>query len=175
MTAFFVTRFAPSPTGYLHRGHAFSALTAFAAARAANGRFLLRVEDIDQTRCRPDFDAALREDLAWLGVAWEEPVRRQSEHMDDYRVALDRLRDRGLLYRCFRTRREIAQAIESAPHGALEAWRGQPLPPEEETRRLARGDAYAWRCRWTPRLAPWGASAAWPSRRKARARPANPA
>ena len=145
MTAFFVTRFAPSPTGYLHRGHAFSALTAFAAARAANGRFLLRVEDIDQTRCRPDFDAALREDLAWLGVAWEEPVRRQSEHMDDYRVALDRLRDRGLLYRCFRTRREIAQAIESAPHGALEAWRGQPLPPEEETRRLARGDAYAWR------------------------------
>jgi glutamyl-Q tRNA(Asp) synthetase len=145
VTAFFVTRFAPSPTGYLHRGHAFSALTAFAAARAANGRFLLRVEDIDQTRCRPDFDAALREDLAWLGVAWEEPVRRQSEHMDDYRVALDRLRDRGLLYRCFRTRREIAQAIESAPHGALEAWRGQPLPPEEETRRLARGDAYAWR------------------------------
>ena len=145
MTASFVTRFAPSPTGHLHRGHAFSALTAFEAARAANGRFLLRVEDIDQTRCRPEFDAAVREDLAWLGLAWPEPIRRQSEHVDDYRAALDRLRERGLLYRCFRTRREIAQAIESAPHGALEAWRGAPLTPDEESRRLARGDAYAWR------------------------------
>ena len=141
----FVTRFAPSPTGYLHRGHAFSALTAWETARDSGGRFLLRIEDIDRTRCRPEYDAALREDLAWLGLSWEEPVRRQSEHMADYRAALRSLRERGLLYRCFRTRREIAAAIESAPHGAMEAWRGGPLSPPEEARRAARGEGYAWR------------------------------
>jgi glutamyl-Q tRNA(Asp) synthetase len=143
--AAFVTRFAPSPTGYLHRGHAFSALTAFEDARAARGRFLLRIEDIDRTRCRPEYEAALREDLAWLGLAWEEPVRRQSEHMADYEAALRSLRERGLLYRCFRTRREIAAAIESAPHGAMEAFRGGPLPAPEEARRAAGGEGYAWR------------------------------
>ena len=143
--AAFVTRFAPSPTGHLHRGHAFSALTAFEAARAARGRFLLRIEDIDRTRCRPEYDAALREDLAWLGLAWEEPVRRQSEHMADYEAALRSLRERGLLYRCFRTRREIAAAIESAPHGVLEAFRGGPLPPSEEAGRVTSGEGYAWR------------------------------
>jgi len=141
----FVTRFAPSPTGYLHRGHAFSALTGFAAAQAAGGRFLLRVEDIDFTRCRPPFEAAIYEDLAWLGLSWETPVRRQSEHMDAYRAALEGLKARGLLYRCFRTRAEIAQAIDSAPHGALEAYRGAPLPPDEEAARLAAGEPYAWR------------------------------
>ena len=77
----FVTRFAPSPTGYLHRGHAFSALTAFEAARAAGGRFLLRIEDIDATRCRPAFEDAIYEDLAWLGIEWETAVRRQSDHL----------------------------------------------------------------------------------------------
>src|SRR3712207_4909889 len=96
----FVTRFAPSPTGLLHRGHAFSALTAWTAAREAGGRFLLRIEDIDTTRCRPEFDAAIREDLGWLGLDWEPPVRRQSEHFDDYFAALERLRARGLVYRC---------------------------------------------------------------------------
>jgi glutamyl-Q tRNA(Asp) synthetase len=141
----FVTRFAPSPTGYLHRGHAFSALTAFAAARADGGRFLLRIEDIDRTRCRPEFEAAIFEDLAWLGLDWEDPVRRQSDHMEDYGRALRDLAERGLLYRCFKTRREIAEAIESAPHGAMEAYRGSPLPPEEEARRVAAGDPYAWR------------------------------
>jgi glutamyl-Q tRNA(Asp) synthetase len=141
----FVTRFAPSPTGYLHRGHAFSALTAFEAARAAGGRFLLRIEDIDRTRCRPEFEAAIFEDLAWLGLDWEDPVRRQSDHMEDYGRALRDLAERGLLYRCFKTRREIAEAIESAPHGAMEAYRGSPLPPEEEARRVAAGDPYAWR------------------------------
>jgi glutamyl-Q tRNA(Asp) synthetase len=143
--ASFVTRFAPSPTGRLHRGHAFSALSASEAARARGGRFILRIEDIDRTRCRPEHEATLLEDLAWLGLSWEEPVRRQSEHMADYKAAQRRLRERGLLYRCFRTRREIAQAIESAPHGAMEAWRGGPLPVEEETRRVERGDPYAWR------------------------------
>jgi glutamyl-Q tRNA(Asp) synthetase len=141
----FVTRFAPSPTGFLHRGHAFSALTAHEAARDAGGRFILRIEDIDRTRCRPQFEAGTLEDLAWLGLEWETPVRRQSDHLDDYGQVLTDLAGRGLLYRCFRTRREIAEAIEAAPHGAMEAWRGSPLPPAEEQRRLEAGDAYAWR------------------------------
>jgi glutamyl-Q tRNA(Asp) synthetase len=141
----FVTRFAPSPTGRLHRGHAYSALTAGSAARAAEGRFILRIGDIDRTRCRPEFEADMLADLEWLGLSWETPVRRQSEHMDDYRAALRSLAERRLLYRCFRTRREIAAAIESAPHGRMEAWRGGPLPPPEEARRAARGEPYAWR------------------------------
>ena len=145
MSASFVTRFAPSPTGRLHRGHAFSALKGFTAARKVGGRFLLRIEDIDQTRCRAEFEAALMDDLAWLGLAWETPVRRQSAHMADYRAALDALHARGLVYRCFRTRRDIAAAIESAPHGAMEAWRGGALAPDEEAPRMARGDGYAWR------------------------------
>lgn len=141
----FVTRFAPSPTGYLHRGHAFSALTAFEAARAAGGRFILRLEDIDATRCRPDYEAAIQEDLAWLGIAWETPVRRQSEHMGDYGAALRDLSERGLTYRSFHTRREVAEAIGSAPHGAMEVFRGEALPRAEEQRRLAAGEPYAWR------------------------------
>src|SRR5262249_42264484 len=142
----FVTRFAPSPTGYLHLGHALSALTAFEAAKAAGGQFLLRIEDIDQGRARPEFEAAIYEDLAWLGVEWEEPVRRQSEHMADYAYVLDGLIERELVYRCFRTRREIADAIASAPHGeAPEVFRGEALPPEEEAERVARGEPFAWR------------------------------
>jgi glutamyl-Q tRNA(Asp) synthetase len=141
----FVTRFAPSPTGWLHLGHALSALTAFDAARAAGGRFLLRVEDIDGDRARPEFEAAIFEDLAWLGVEWESPVRRQSEHMGDYAGALQRLIDGGLVYRCFRTRREVADAIASAPHGEAEVFRGEALPPEEEAERLQAGEPFAWR------------------------------
>jgi len=141
----FVTRFAPSPTGWLHRGHAFSALTAERAAREANGRFLLRLEDIDRSRCRPQYEQGIHDDLGWLGLSWEIPVRRQSDHMDDYARALRELAERGLVYRCFKTRREVAEAIEQAPHGAMEAYRGEPLPPEEEARRLAAGEPYAWR------------------------------
>ena len=142
----FVTRFAPSPTGLLHLGHAFSALTAFDAAREANGRFLLRIEDIDQGRARPEFEAAIFEDLAWLGLAWEEPVRRQSAHMGDYAAALQSLIDRNLVYRCFRTRREVADAIASAPHGeASDVFVGEALPPEDEATRLAAGESFAWR------------------------------
>jgi glutamyl-Q tRNA(Asp) synthetase len=141
----FTTRFAPSPTGYLHKGHAFSALTAYAAARAVDGRFILRIEDIDATRSRPVFETAILEDLAWLGLRWETPVRRQSEHMADYQAALDRLRGRGLLYRCFRTRREVLDAIGGAPHGSGEVFRGAPLPAQEEARRLAAGEPFAWR------------------------------
>ncbi|HZZ34328.1 MAG TPA: glutamate--tRNA ligase family protein, partial [Caulobacteraceae bacterium] len=141
----FTTRFAPSPTGLLHRGHAFSALTAFAAARAASGRFVLRIEDIDTARCRPAFEAAIHEDLAWLGLTWEQPVRRQSEHYADYEAALARLRGKGLLYRCFKTRREILEGMASAPHGPVEAYRGAPPPAAEEARLLARGRPFAWR------------------------------
>jgi glutamyl-Q tRNA(Asp) synthetase len=141
----FATRFAPSPTGRLHRGHAFSALTAHDAARRANGRFVLRIEDIDATRSRPEFEAGIFEDLAWLGLAWETPVLRQSEHLADYDHALGRLTARGLTYRCFRTRKEVAQAMASAPHGAMEVFRGGPLPADEEAQRLAAGEPFAWR------------------------------
>ena len=157
MTAPFTTRFAPSPTGLLHRGHAFSALAAHDAARAANGRFLLRIEDIDATRCRPEFEAAIHEDLAWLGLEWEQPVRRQSEHLAEYQAAIETLAARGLLYRCFRTRKEIAQAIASAPHEPMDTWRGFPLPADEEVRRLAAGEAFAWRLSLEAALAEVGA------------------
>jgi glutamyl-Q tRNA(Asp) synthetase len=142
----FTTRFAPSPTGLLHLGHALSALTAFDAAAAVGGRFLLRIEDIDRARCRAEFEDAIFEDLAWLGIAWEQPVRRQSEHMGEYAAALQSLIDRGLVYRCFRTRREIAEAIASAPHGpAAEVFYGEPLPADEEAQRIASGAPFAWR------------------------------
>lgn len=142
----FVTRFAPSPTGHLHLGHAFSALTAFDAARATGGRFVLRIEDIDQGRSRPAFEASIFEDLGWLGIEWEKPVRRQSQHMSEYEAALKTLVERQLVYRCFRTRKEIAEAIASAPHGeAEEAFRGEALPPEEENAKLEAGEAFAWR------------------------------
>jgi glutamyl-Q tRNA(Asp) synthetase len=115
-----VTRFAPSPTGYLHLGHVYSALQGWQSARRDSGRFLLRLEDIDRIRCRDAFAAAIRDDLAWLGLAWDGPVRRQSEHFDDYRDALYRLEARGVLYPCFCTRREIATEIMragAAPQG----------------------------------------------------------
>ncbi|MBO9544273.1 tRNA glutamyl-Q(34) synthetase GluQRS [Caulobacter sp.] len=139
----FVTRFAPSPTGYLHRGHAYSALTAYRAAQEAGGRFLLRIEDIDATRCRPEYDAAIFEDLAWLGLDWETPARRQSEHLVDFHAAIETLRERGLVYRCFKTRKEID--IGRAPHEPAVPYVGAPLPVDEEARRLERGDAFAWR------------------------------
>jgi len=115
-----VTRFAPSPTGELHLGHAFSALTAWQRARSTGGRFLLRIEDIDQSRCRPELTELIFEDLRWLGLDWDGNVRRQSDHFDDYRAALDSLTERGLVYPCFCTRADIAREIaaaQSAPHG----------------------------------------------------------
>src|ERR1700744_3861272 len=104
-----VTRFAPSPTGYLHIGHAFAAITAHDAA--AGGRFLLRIEDIDQTRCRPEFEQAIFEDLAWLGIVWEGAGRGQSEHLADDRAALDKLTAMGLIYPSFESRAEIATLV----------------------------------------------------------------
>lgn len=144
------TRFAPSPTGNLHLGHAFSALTGYRAARAEGGRFLLRIEDIDATRCRPEFEAAIYEDLAWLGIVWETPIRRQSDHMPDYLAALDRLKAQGLVYRCFKTRGDILEGIARAPHLSplgpqSSAYIGAPLPIDEERALLASGAPYAWR------------------------------
>lgn len=141
----FVTRFAPSPTGLLHLGHAFSALTAYDAARAAGGALVLRIEDTDFGRCRPEFDGAILRDLAWLGIEWALPVRRQSQHMDAYRAALQTLIDRGLVYRCFKTRKELAQASAQAPHERGEIVRGGPLPAHEEIARLNAGESFAWR------------------------------
>ncbi len=148
----FITRFAPSPTGRLHLGHAFSALTAFDAARAAGGVCLLRIEDIDLTRCTPEFEAGVYEDLAWLGLDWPRPVRRQSDHLPEYSRALGRLARDGLVYRCFKTRKQIAEEIGRAPHYPGEGPEGliypgpdTPLSEAEEVDRLARGEAYAWR------------------------------
>ncbi|NBB53410.1 tRNA glutamyl-Q(34) synthetase GluQRS [Rhizobium sp. CRIBSB] len=145
----FTTRFAPSPTGGLHKGHAFSALTAWSAAKAAGGRFLLRIEDTDFTRCRPEYESGIYEDLDWLGLDWETPVRRQSNHRADYDAALDRLRDRGVLYRCFRTRKEMLALAGGAPHADdpvdAAAFTAGPHEPEDEAGRLARGEAFAWR------------------------------
>lgn len=141
----FATRFAPSPTGRLHKGHAFSALTAWRAAKDVGGRFVLRIEDIDPTRCRPEFEAGIYEDLAWLGLEWETPVRRQSDHLAAYAAVVEALNRRGLLYRCFRTRKEILDAIGDAPHGPAEAARPGPHPAEEEAQLLAEGRPFAWR------------------------------
>ena len=128
-----VFRFAPSPNGALHLGHAFSALTDFALAQAAGGRFLLRIEDTDPTRCRPEFEAAILDDLRWLGLAWEEPVRRQSEHLGDYAAAIGRLSAMGLVYPAFMSRGEVDAATAGAdwPHDPD----GAPLyPPTDRDR-----------------------------------------
>lgn len=147
-----VTRFAPSPTGFLHLGHAHAALFAHRAAREAGGRFLLRLEDIDATRCRPEFAGAILEDLAWLGLAWDGDVRVQSAHLPEYRAVLDALAARGLLYPCFCTRAEIAREVAeaaAAPHGPdgapLYPGTCRHLAPAERARRIAAGAPYALR------------------------------
>jgi glutamyl-Q tRNA(Asp) synthetase len=148
-----VTRFAPSPTGYLHIGHAFAAITAHDAAQG--GRFLVRIEDIDRTRCRPEFEAAIFEDLAWLGLDWERPSLRQSDRFDAYRAALARLEARHLLYPCFCTRAEIAAEVaraSEAPHnmslgseGPIYPGTCRHLSEDERKARIASGASYALR------------------------------
>ena len=128
-----LTRFAPSPTGHLHLGHVLAAKEAFSAARKMSGRCLLRIEDIDHTRCRPEFTQAIFDDLSWLGLAWPEPVRIQSQHKTDYNGVIEVLRTRGLLYRCFKSRKEIPPDF----------YRGQPLSADEEGLRLGRKDPFA--------------------------------
>ena len=150
-----VFRFAPSPNGYLHLGHALSALLNFDMARAAGGRLLLRIEDIDRTRCRPEYEAAIVEDLAWLGVRWEEPVRRQSEHFDEYRKALRELEARRLTFPSFESRSDLTRMVSDRKSHAR--WPrdpdGAPLYPGtarvmaegEREARLAQGEPYAIR------------------------------
>jgi len=146
-----VTRFAPSPTGYLHLGHAHSALSAWNAARETGGRFILRIENIDPARCRPEYEAAIFEDLAWLGISWESPVRRQSEHREDYASALAKLERLGVIYPCFCSRKEIAGEIARmghAPHGPeghLYPGTCRNLSENERKRRTESGAPYALR------------------------------
>ena len=150
-----IFRFAPSPNGYLHLGHALSALLNFDMARAAGGRFLLRIEDIDAARCRPEFEAAIYEDIAWLGLEWERPVRRQSEHFGEYRMALSKLEAMRLTFPSFESRAEIAHMV--ADRDVRERWPrdpdGVPIYPgaarqmtePDRQARMSRGDPYAIR------------------------------
>ncbi len=144
-------RFAPTPSGYMHLGHAYSALIAWANARAEGSRFLLRIEDIDRSRCRPAFEQAIYEDLAWLGVDWRRPVRRQSENMADYAGALKALGEKGVLYPCFCTRSEVRAEIENAdaaphgPDGPHYPGTCRSLSRAEQNRRIRAGKAHALR------------------------------
>ncbi|MGE0237921.1 MAG: tRNA glutamyl-Q(34) synthetase GluQRS [Parvibaculaceae bacterium] len=156
-------RFAPSPNGRLHLGHAYSALLNEKMARAAGGRFLLRIEDIDTIRCTPELSRAMLMDLAWLGLKWEAPVLRQSEHLGRYREVQQVLRDRGLLYPCFCSRQDIARRVGADARRDPE---GQPLYPgtcrhmtaADRARHLAQGDPAAWRIDMAQALAPVGAA-----------------
>ncbi|MGI8525988.1 MAG: tRNA glutamyl-Q(34) synthetase GluQRS [Pseudolabrys sp.] len=154
-----VFRFAPSPNGYLHLGHALSALLNADLARAAGGRLLLRIEDIDETRCRPEYEKAIYEDLDWLGVTWEQPVRRQSAHYADYRAALCKLDMMGLIYPAFESRAEIARlATGRDPDGApLYPGVGKSLSADERESRIAAGEPYALRLDMVAAMAKTGA------------------
>ncbi|MBB5535179.1 tRNA glutamyl-Q(34) synthetase GluQRS [Rhizobium giardinii] len=167
-----VFRFAPSPNGQLHLGHALSAILNHDMAKATSGRFLLRIEDIDLTRCTPEFEAGIFDDLGWLGLSWETPVRRQSEHLDLYRQALGRLIDRGLVYPAFLTRGAIKTAV-AALEAKGKAWPrdpdGAPLYPGEERklsaagwqRMLAGGKPHAWRLDMDKAIAELDAPLTW--------------
>ncbi len=164
-----VFRFAPSPNGYLHLGHAYSALLNQKMARQCSGRYLLRIEDIDFGRCRPEYEAAALEDLQWLGLEWEQPVRRQSDHFAEYASALQRLTSLGLIYPSFMSRKEIDTAVRASggawPHDPL----GTPVYPGSErnvdpdilARRVAAGDDHALRLDMTKAMALVGADLTW--------------
>ncbi|MET0605303.1 MAG: tRNA glutamyl-Q(34) synthetase GluQRS [Beijerinckiaceae bacterium] len=168
-----VFRFAPSPNGWLHLGHALSAILNSDAARRSRGRFLLRIEDIDATRAREEFVDDAYRDLAWLGLAWETPVRRQSQHLDDYASALDALKSRGLAYPCFCARSDIARAVADKERESGAPWprdpEGAPLYPgtcrskrdAEIASRLAAGEIPAWRLDMMRALAVLGGPPHW--------------
>lgn len=151
-----IFRFAPSPNGSLHLGHALSAMLNGDMARASGGQFLLRMEDIDITRCKPEFETAIEDDLKWLGLDWRQPVRRQSQHLDAYRTALDSLIEGGLAYPAFMSRGEVKARVSDSEN-AGRTWSRDPdgaphyppddrhLSPDERERRIARGDKHAWR------------------------------
>ncbi len=167
-----VFRFAPSPNGRLHLGHAYSALLNADLARAGSGRLLVRIEDIDPARCRPEFEAAIYDDLGWLGLAWETPVRRQSEHLPAHTAALAGLRERGLVYPAFLSRAEIAAAVAAAEAGGR-IWPrdpdGAPLYPgaergmsgAEAERCIASGAPFAWRLDTRKAMAAVGGDLSW--------------
>jgi len=150
-----IFRFAPSPNGYLHLGHAYSALLNDDMARAANGRLLLRIENIDAARCRPEYEAAIHEDLGWLGIAWQPAVRRQSDHFDDYQAAVTKLEAMGLLYPSFESRSEIAALVAERdrqghwprdPDGVpLYPGRAREMTKDERDRRRREGEPFALR------------------------------
>lgn len=142
----YATRFAPSPTGLMHLGNAFSALTGWQRARAQGGRFVLRIEDIDQTRCRPEHAEALLADLRWLGIDWDGPVLRQSQRLAIYAEAIERLGAMGLEYPCFCSRADIAAAATAphGPHGAVYPGTCRMLSPAVRRRRMA-AESFAWR------------------------------
>jgi glutamyl-Q tRNA(Asp) synthetase len=151
-----VFRFAPSPNGYLHLGHALSALMNFEMARAVGGRMLLRIEDIDGMRCRPEYEMAIYEDLAWLGISWEQPVLRQSDQFGRYRAALAQLERAGLIYPAFESRAEIVRLVAAReaggtpwprdPDGApLYPGQGREISVDESARRIAAGEPHALR------------------------------
>lgn len=166
-------RFAPSPTGFLHIGHAFSAWFAEEQAKTSGGSFVLRLEDIDQTRCRPEFETALYDDLHWLGLDWPHPVRRQSDHFAEYQTVLSRLEEMGLIYKCFCTRKDIQEEIArspSAPHGPeghLYPGLCRSMSSSEAADLISKGEPYALRLdmqkalhhtgplRWHDRAAGW--------------------
>ena len=159
-----VLRFAPSPNGALHLGHAYSAIMNERLAAEANGRLLLRVEDLDRVRCKPHFEAAIVDDLTWLGIRFPSPPRRQSEHGDDYAAALTRLDERGLVYPCFCSRSEIARASAGRrdPDGApLYPGTCSTLSPADASDRLARGDRAAFRLDMQRALNAWPARLFW--------------
>jgi glutamyl-Q tRNA(Asp) synthetase len=148
-----VFRFAPSPNGYLHLGHAYSALLNYDMARNAGGKLLLRIEDIDPTRCRPEYERTIRQDMEWLGILFERPVRRQSQHFSDYRATLEKLEEQGLLYTSLESRAEIARMVAARgptwprdPEGVpLYPGNSSALSSEERLSRIARGEPYALR------------------------------
>jgi glutamyl-Q tRNA(Asp) synthetase len=146
-----VTRFAPSPTGYLHLGTVYSALFTENAARETDGRFLVRIEDTDQSRCRQEFEDQILDDLRWLGLTWEEPIRRQSAHLNSYKSAIENLGTQGLIYPCFCTRKEILEEIDTAgvaphgPDGPVYPGTCRGLSEAEREEKISAGMAYALR------------------------------
>jgi len=162
-----ITRFAPSPTGWLHLGHAYAALFAAEEARQVGGRFLVRMEDLDFTRARPEYERAIHEDLEWLGLVWEQPVRRQSEHFPEYRSALQKLQDLGLLYPCFCTRKEIQQEVARAgqaphgPEGPIYPGTCRSLSAAQVVEHMAAGRDYALRLDLAKAMALAGVGLVW--------------
>lgn len=142
----FVTRFAPSPTGGLHKGHAYSALLAFYEAQKQGGRFLLRIEDIDTTRCKPEFIDDIYKDLEWLGLSWETPVRQQSDHFQDFQTALEKLKTMGMVYPCFCTRKEIQNSQpEIGPEGIIYPGTCKHLSRNSRDKLLKADKPHSWR------------------------------